>query len=88
MYVIIAYDVAVGRVNKVKKFLRTQLVWVQNSLFEGELTDSRYMEIKQTVSKIINPEIDCLTIYKFQSNKAMERENLGISKGDPEDVVL
>ena len=34
MYVVIAYDVNVERVNKVKKFLRKYLNWVQNSLFE------------------------------------------------------
>ncbi|MDK2781745.1 MAG: CRISPR-associated protein Cas2 [Archaeoglobi archaeon] len=38
LYVIIAYDVNVQRVNRVKKFLRMYLNWVQNSVFEGTRT--------------------------------------------------
>ena len=38
MYVILVYDINVDRVDKVRKFLRQSLIWVQNSVFEGELT--------------------------------------------------
>ncbi len=88
MYVIVAYDVGVERVNKVKSYLRTQLTWVQNSLFEGELTKSRYMEIQKNLIEIIDPEYDSITIYKFSDNKVFEREELGIRKGNPDEVVL
>ena len=35
MYVLIIYDINVERINKVYKFLKTYLNWVQNSVFEG-----------------------------------------------------
>lgn len=88
MYVIVAYDVSVDRVNKVKSYLRTQLTWVQNSLFEGEITESRYMEIKKNLLDIINTENDSVVIYKFSSPKIFERENFGVKKGDPDELVL
>jgi CRISPR-associated protein Cas2 len=88
MYVIIAYDVGVERVNKVKSYLRTQLTWVQNSLFEGEITESRYMEIKMNLLSLIDKENDSVVIYKFATNKLFERENFGLKKGDPNEVVL
>lgn len=42
MYVIIVYDINVDRVNKVKSFLRQYLFWIQNSVFEGEVTESEF----------------------------------------------
>ena len=88
LYVIIAYDVSVERVNKVKSYLRTQLTWIQNSLFEGEITESRYMEIRKNLLDIINEQEDNVVIYKFSSPNIMERENYGMKKGDPNDIVL
>lgn len=88
MYVIIAYDVSVEHVNKVKAYLRTQLTWVQNSLFEGELTDSRFLEVKERLTKIIKPEKDSITIYIVQSKGMIERQDIGVKKGDPTENVL
>ena len=42
MYVIIVYDINVDRVNKVKSFLRQHLFWIQNSVFEGDVTESEF----------------------------------------------
>lgn len=39
MYTIVVYDVGEKRVAKVCKYLRTVLQWMQNSVFEGELTE-------------------------------------------------
>jgi len=41
MHAIIIYDVDQRRVQRVCKFLRQHLTWVQNSAFEGELSESR-----------------------------------------------
>ena len=54
MYVIIVYDIKVERVNKVKGYLRTQLNWIQNSVFEGEVTLSELEVIKKGLKDIIN----------------------------------
>ena len=46
MYVIIVYDIDVKRVAKVCKYLRQHLNWVQNSVFEGELTKAKFARVK------------------------------------------
>lgn len=79
---------AVERVNKIKSYLRTQLTWVQNSLFEGEITESRYMEINKNLLNLINEQEDSIVIYKFSNPNLVERENYGVKKGDPNEVVL
>ncbi|RLI82318.1 MAG: CRISPR-associated endonuclease Cas2, partial [Archaeoglobales archaeon] len=63
MYVIITYDVNVKRVNRVKKFLRMHMNWVQNSVFEGELTESELLRIKSELKKIINEDEDSIFLY-------------------------
>ena len=85
---IIAYDVSVERVNKVKAYLRTQLTWVQNSLFEGELSESRFLAVKSFILKIIEREHDSVTIYCFPNNKVITRIELGVKKGNPDDTIL
>ena len=73
MYVIVAYDVNVERVNRVKKFLRRYLNWVQNSLFEGELSEADLEEVKMGLKGIINEEEDMIVIYRLRNERAMKR---------------
>lgn len=87
MYVIIAYDVNVERVNKVKKFLRRYLNWVQNSLFEGELSEADLEEIKLGLNKIINEEEDMIVIYKLRTEKVMNREIIGVDKSQIDEII-
>jgi len=85
MYVVIVYDVAVERVNRVKKFLRQHLHWVQNSVFEGEVTRAEFERIKATLREIIDEDKDSIVIYKLRSMP--KREVMGIEKNPMEDVI-
>ena len=85
MYVVIVYDVAVGRVNRVKKFLRQHLHWVQNSVFEGEVTRAEFERIKATLREIIDEDEDSIVIYKLRSMP--KREVMGVEKNPMEDVI-
>ncbi|WP_290596148.1 MULTISPECIES: CRISPR-associated endonuclease Cas2 [unclassified Archaeoglobus] len=87
MYVIIAYDVNVERVNKVKKFLRKHLNWIQNSLFEGELTQADLEEVKMGLREIINEDEDMIVIYRLRSRDAAKREVLGIEKSSVDEII-
>lgn len=58
MYVLIVYNVGVKRVTKVHKFLKRYLHWVQNSVFESELTESKIEEVKNQLKTLIDKEID------------------------------
>lgn len=80
MYVIIVYDIGVDRVNKVKAFLRQYLFWIQNSVFEGDLSESEFEEISAGLKKIIDDEVDSIIIYKLRMQELLNREVLGIEK--------
>ncbi len=46
MYVIAVYDVGKRRVGKMLKLCRRYLNWIQNSVFEGEITEAKLLELK------------------------------------------
>ena len=87
LYVIVVYDVNVERINKVKKFLRVYLNWVQNSVFEGGITESILEEIKIELRDIIDKNEDSIIIYKFRSRNVLKKDILGIEKS-PIDEIL
>ena len=80
MYVIIVYDIKVERVNKVKGFLRKHLYWIQNSVFEGEVTKSEMEKIETGLLSIIDKNMDSVIIYRFRTSDAFNRKVLGIEK--------
>ena len=85
MYVIIVYDVGVDRVNKIKAFLRQYLHWVQNSVFEGDLTESEYMIVKDGIKNIIDTNADSVIVYKSRYNP--NKEVFGIEKNELENIL-
>lgn len=87
MYVIIVYDVSVERVNKICKFLRRYLNWIQNSVFEGELTESQFREVKAEVKKRINESSDSVLIFIISSQSIMQKEFIGIKKAETSNIV-
>ena len=80
MYVIIVYDVHVDRVNKVKAFLRQYLFWIQNSVFEGDVTESEFELIYGGLQTIIDNEYDSVIIYRLRMEELLYREVLGVEK--------
>ena len=87
MYVVIVYDVNVDRVDKVRKFLKTYLEWVQNSVLEGNLTKSELRKVKSKLNKIVKPSEDHVLIYSVSTEKYMKREEIGEGKGDTDTII-
>lgn len=87
MFVIMVYDIGEKRVQKVLKTARKYLYWVQNSVFEGEITNANYIKLKAELRKIIDEDYDSILFYTFRTTKYSKRENLGIIKGD-QDLFL
>lgn len=82
MYVIIVYDVSVDRVSRICQFLRQYLNWVQNSVFEGELTEAELKKVEIGIKKIINSNEDSVIIYQFQTDKFLRKEHIGKKKAE------
>lgn len=87
MYVIIVYDINVKRVNKVKAYLRRYLLWVQNSVFEGEITKSQLEKIKKDLSIICNESEDSVIIYALKTKEAMKKEVLCLDKSPISEII-
>ncbi len=80
MYVVIVYDVSVERVNKVRIFLKQYLDWIQNSVFEGELTKAKLKEIELGLKQIIKEEEDSVIIYITREEKLLKKKYIGEPK--------
>lgn len=87
MYVIIVYDVVVERVAKVCHFLRQYLNWIQNSVFEGEVTESELKRIEIGLKEIIDVSKDSIVIYILPIEKTVERKYIGSRKAEPSFVI-
>jgi len=87
MYVIIVYDVEQKRVAKVCKYLRRYLNWVQNSVFEGEVTPAKFKEIQMGLKNRIKKDVDAVLFYKMRDQSSFEREVMGVDK-NPTDTFI
>lgn len=82
-----AYDVNVKRVSKILKVGRKYLNWIQNSLFEGELSKAQFERLKADLKNTINPQEDSVVFYVFRSTKYMDKQSLGIEKSDTSSFI-
>jgi CRISPR-associated protein Cas2 len=82
MYILIVYDVEVARVTKVHKFLKRHLHWVQNSVFEGELTDAQSEVVKAGLRRILDEETDSALFYTSRDQRWLKRESIGRERGE------
>jgi CRISPR-associated protein Cas2 len=87
MQVILVYDINEKRVSKVLKTCRKYLYWVQNSVFEGEITKSKLEKLKIELRKIIKEEEDSVIIYTFRTEWYTKREIIGVKKGGEELII-
>lgn len=87
MYVIIVYDIEEKRVGRVLKFLRRYLHWVQNSVFEGELTEGKFDELQVGLRKLIRRDADSVLFYKLRSDKDVEKEVMGVEKAGLDSIL-
>ncbi|MCS7244395.1 MAG: CRISPR-associated endonuclease Cas2 [Candidatus Calescibacterium sp.] len=87
MKIILVYDVGEKRVQKVLKTCRKYLKWVQNSVFEGEITQANLEKLKLELQNIINKDEDSIIIYIFKINWYNSREIIGLDK-NKQDMFL
>lgn len=77
MYVILVYDIGEKRVGKMLKLCRLYLNWIQNSVFEGDISEVKLTELKVKAKKIMDMELDSLIIFSSEATKWMSKEIVG-----------
>ena len=75
--VLLVYDIGEERLVKVHNICRRYLYWVQNSVFEGELTRGKLKRLIEDLEKVMDPERDSVVIYTFKGKNLMGRIHYG-----------
>lgn len=87
MYVILVYDVNQRRVAKMLKLCRQYLNWIQNSVFEGEITQIKLKELKHRAKEVMKEKEDSLIIFISREVRWLDKEIIGCEK-NPLDTFL
>lgn len=88
-YAFVFYDVNEKRVQKVFKVCKKYLSHFQYSVFRGEITPSKLIELRTDINKVIDKEEDFVCIIKLMNDNVFGEEILGkrdVATG--EDLIL
>jgi CRISPR-associated protein Cas2 len=86
MRIILIYDVSVERVTKVMKICREYLNHIQNSVFEGDISDSDLKELEGLLKSLIDEKTDSVIIFELWSSNYKKRI-LGINKNEMNNII-
>ena len=87
MYVILVYDIGEKRVGKMLKLCRKYLNWIQNSVFEGDITEVKLEELKIKALKLMNEETDSLILFKSRDEKWLYKEVIGMERNTLGNII-
>ena len=76
-YAFLFYDVGEKRVQKVFKVCKKYLSHFQKSVFRGEMTPSRFIELRKELNRVIDQEEDFVCIIKLMNDNVFGEEILG-----------
>ena len=62
---------------KVFKECKKYLVHIQNSVFEGELSDAQLFKLEMTLKKFLRKDRDSLIVFKTRNEKWLDKEFWG-----------
>jgi len=86
MFVILVYDAGAKRDPKILKICRKYLTWVQNSVFEGELSEAKVKMLRKELERVIHPADDYIIFYLWRSQRYSDRISLGTPKSEENDI--
>ena len=81
VFVVLVYDFGEKRVARALKTCRKYLYWVQNSVFEGEISEVNLKKLKAELKKIMNEKEDSVILYTWRTQRYSSREIIGLEKG-------
>jgi CRISPR-associated protein Cas2 len=87
MYVILVYDIGEKRVAKMLKLCRKYLNWIQNSVFEGEITEVKLQELLLKAKAFIKPDEDSIIIFKSRHERWLDKQIVGLERMSTENFL-
>lgn len=88
LYYIAVYDISSPfRLAKVLKIFRKYLEWIQNSAFEGELTEGQFLNLKKELRKVMDKEKDSILFFYSENRKYINKEILGVEKNQLTNII-
>ncbi len=83
MYVILVYDISLddndgNRVlRNVFKICKKYLVHIQNSVFEGEISETQLLKLSKELKRYIRKDKDSIIVFKSRNERWLEKKFLG-----------
>ncbi|WP_110954234.1 CRISPR-associated endonuclease Cas2 [Anaerosinus massiliensis] len=79
MYMVLVYDIKLDKegpkiLRRVFKTCKKYLTHIQNSVFEGELSESQLLSLKAEVREQLREGIDSCIIFRGRNNIWMKKE--------------
>jgi len=87
MYVILVYDMGEKRVGKMLKLCRKYVNWIQNSVFEGEITEVKLKELIYRAKKIMDEESDSLIIFSSRDQQWLDKQIVGHERSSLDHIL-
>lgn len=85
MYVILVYDIKdddKGQrvLNRVYKICKRYLMHIQNSVFEGELSEAQIVKLKYEIKAEIRKDLDSVILFKSRNQRWLSKEMWGVTE--------
>lgn len=87
MHVILVYDMDTKRVGKMLKLCRRYLNWIQNSVFEGQITVAALKQLESEAKEIMDLEKDSLILFKSREERWLEKEIIGQERNELTNIL-
>lgn len=94
-YIFLFYDIAdefsdVGkyRVAKVFKICKKYLKHHQKSIFRGNITPANHIKMMSELKKVIDKELDFITVIKVLNSGSFVEETIGVQHKDTESIFV
>ncbi|GAA3984973.1 CRISPR-associated endonuclease Cas2 [Hymenobacter antarcticus] len=87
MYVILVYDMKQQRVGRMLKLCRRYLHWIQNSVFEGEISEVKLAELLAKARDILDEEEDSVILFKSRTQQWLEKEVVGRERSRLDNIL-
>ena len=94
-YVFVMYDIAdeesesgKNRVTKVFKICKKYLQHHQKSVFRGAITPSKLIKMRDELKRVVDKELDFISIIKLPNGSSFEEEKIGTKNIDGESLFI